>query len=333
MRKIQATLTAVVIAAFPAGLLAASSAKLLIESSHKAFFRVDGKSTGFSASKKARIKVNPGTRVLSAEYQGFEKQEIEITLKPGEKKKIYLHLPKAHLKRRGMVRIPAGKFVMGIHSHGVKNLIRRFGGSEEEYANATPKRTVELPEFHIDKFEVTNAMYKKFVDATKHRAPKGWSGKAYKKGRGDYPVVNVSYQDAQSYAKWAGKRLPSEEEWEKAARGGKLKSGRIFPWGIKYSPVHANTKESGYGGPLRTGEYEKGLSPYKVYDMTGNVAEFTSSDYAAYPGNTSFPKSNKGDKVLRGGSFSTASYESIISFRKKIGPKETSPSVGFRCVK
>jgi len=325
----------VVLAAFitfyAVGLASAGHGVVLIESTHKANFHVDGDSTGLSSSKKAKLKLKPGRHNIKAEYVGFETQAFEVVAEEGKTVKYLINMPKAHLRREGMVSVKAGSFIMGISPKSIKNLVKKFGGAEQDFKNATPKRLLKIAAFKIDKFEVTNGMYKKFVDATKHRKPKHWEGSTFKKNTKDFPVVNVSYKDALAYVKWAKKRLPTEDEWEKAARGDNTRSGRIFPWGIRFKSYYANTKESGRDKLGKTGEYEKGKSPYGLYDMSGNVAEWTSSDYKPYPGNEDFPKTKGSLKTIRGGAFDSPSYAVMISFRNKMDVDAVSPRVGFRC--
>jgi len=312
--------------------LIARTGNVLIEATHKVSFTVDGKSIGLTPSKKARLKLTPGMKRIKMEYMGYEARIIRVDVEEGETKKILVHLAKAHLPRKGMVAVKAGVFVMGISPKSISNIIKRFGGKREDFITSTPKSMLDLPAFKIDKFEVTNEMYKKFVDSKKHKAPKDWRKGVYPKGKKYFPVVNVSYNDALAYAKWAGKRLPTEQEWEKAARGPNPKSGRIFPWGIRFKTYDANTKEDGYEKTRKVGEYERGVSPYGLYDMIGNVAEWTSSSYGPYPENKEFP-TVKGDyKVVRGGAFDSYKHTAIISYREKMSPDSVSPRVGFRCV-
>jgi len=334
MRK-RRTLLAVITAFITFYTLGSASARqsvVLIESTHKANFHIDGESSGLSSSKKAKFKVKAGKHNIKAEYMGFETQRFEVVAEEGKTVKYLIHMPKARMRREGMKDVKAGEFIMGISPKSIKNLVKKFGGTEQNFANATPKRLIKIPAFKIDKFEVTNGMYKKFVDATKHRKPKHWKGNIFKKGTESFPVVNVSYNDALAYAKWAKKRLPTEEEWEKAARGDNIRSGRIFPWGIRFKSYYANTEEDGHPEARKTGEYEKGKSPYGLYDMSGNVAEWTSSDYKPYPGNKDFPKIKGTPKTIRGGAFDSPRYAVMISFRDKLDADTVSSRVGFRCV-
>jgi iron(II)-dependent oxidoreductase len=160
-----------------------------------------------------------------------------------------------------MVEIPAGEFTMG-----------NDAGDDDE----KPAHTVPLEAFEMDMFEVTNADFAKF-----------------------HPVVKVTWDDADAYCQWAGKRLPTEAEWEKAAKG---EEGLLYPWGNEWDPAKANTKESGFRGTVAVGSFAEGASPYGVFDMAGNVWEWMADWYQSYPGST-YQSEYFGEKfkVTRGG--------------------------------
>ena len=158
---------------------------------------------------------------------------------------------------KGMVYIPAGEFIMGNN-----------GGFPED---EKPQHTVYLDAYYIDKHEVTNKQYKKFVRSTGHRLPFHWIDGNYPPEQGDYPVVGVSFQDAQAYAKWAGKRLPTEAEWEKAARG---TDGRIWPWGDEWHFRCANSQEVHAERHIMTAnlqKYRKDLSRARRYEWYSSL--------------------------------------------------------------
>jgi len=213
-----------------------------------------------------------------------------------------------------MVYIAGGEFIMGSDD-----------GNEDE----KPQRAVNLDGFNIDIYPVTNADYKAFVDATGQPPPHHWEGSTYPEGKGDHPVVWVSWHDAQAYCQWAGKRLPTEAEWEKAARG---TDGRKWPWGDTFDPAKCNAKESGIGETAPVGKYPEGASPYGVMDMAGNVWEWTADWYEAYPGSsyqsTRFGQKNK---VMRGGSWFDAGAFVRCSVRNNAAPKFSFSTIGFRC--
>lgn len=217
----------------------------------------------------------------------------------------------------GMVYVSSGDFIMGTNA-----------GFEYEY----PEHRINLKGFYIDKFEVTNSQYKKFVDGTGYPVPKHWVNKTFPKGEDNIPVSNVSYYDALAYAKWAGKRLPTEQEWEKAARG---TDGRRYPWGDEWSPGCANIRPVfGLTSLKIVGSYPAGVTVYGAYDMSGNVSEWTESFFEAYPLNetTNANYCNK-YKVIRGGSFLTTRSMAQTARRDILSPDEVHEDVGFRCVK
>lgn len=223
-----------------------------------------------------------------------------------------------------MIWIPAGEFIMGF---------------DDRMPDEGPQHKVTLGGYWIDQYEVTNAQYKKFIDDTRHRSPAHFSNCTFPAGKANHPVTEVTWNDAQDYCTWAGKRLPNDEEWEKAARG---TDGRMFPWGNEVDLDRANTpyrwsKLKQEGDTMNVGSFPEGGSPYGVYDMSGNVWEWTSSWYKAYPGNI-HPSENYGEqyKTLKGGSWWDCSfYKCGISapvFNRAFFLRGThNKSFGFRC--
>ncbi len=229
-----------------------------------------------------------------------------------------------------MILVPAGVFTMGL-TEAQLDKVKDLGGSVVRNANATPAHKVNLPAYYIDKYEVTNEDYKKFVDAAKHTHPEHWEGGKIPAGKGKHPVVFVTLSDARAYAKWAGKRLPSEAEWEKGARG---TDGRLFPWGNRYKRRHANTDEARKGGTTPVGSFEKGKSPYGVYDMAGNVWEWTTDNYLPYPGTKHEDEFfGKERYVVRGGSWYDLKSDAITAARSKFTAPSADETLGFRCAK
>lgn len=174
-----------------------------------------------------------------------------------------------------------------------------------------------LPAFYIDVHPTTNAEYGRFVEATGHRPPAHWSAYGWPQDRGDHPVVLVNWHDARSYARWAGKALPTGEQWEKAARG---QDGDSYPWGEQPLPNRCNAWEAGVGSTTPVGRYVRGASPYGVYDLCGNVWEWCATERmpARYE--------------RRGGSFATPLSQCLPALSMD-GPAELrTDDTGFRCV-
>jgi len=214
-----------------------------------------------------------------------------------------------------MVYIPGGKFIMG-----------RDDGDEDE----RPAHEVEVKPFYIDKYEVTNQEYKKFVDATGHPAPRNWTNNgSYAPDQARLPVTYVTWQDAADYARWAGKRLPSEEEWEYAARGGS--KGYLYPWGNEWKEGYANVSRKDRMRPTPVGSYDRDQSPFGVYDMAGNVSEWVHDFFKKYGG-----KADERWKVFRGGNFVDGPDTSTTTYRwydYPNPPADILPKLGFRCAK
>jgi len=209
-------------------------------------------------------------------------------------------------------------------------------GSDSDDPDETPRREVDLPEFQIEIFEVTNAQFAAFVAATGYQTDAEKGGEAgwrafYREGREDYPVVKASWNDAVAYCQWAGRRLPSEPEWEKAARG---TNGRLYPWGDDWDPARANVKASGMRGTVTVGSYGAGASPYGVFDMAGNVWEWTSDWYLPYPGTSdSNPYFGERFKVTRGGGWFEEAAQVRASNRNATTTTAANDDLGFRCAK
>jgi len=226
--------------------------------------------------------------------------------KPIKKKPSQPGVEISTLPPAGMAYVSAGEFIIG---------------SDEGTEFEKPRRKIYLKDFFIDKYEVTNAEYKRFLDATGHKAPKDWVDNYYSAGKGNHPVTNISYLDAEAYAKWTGKRLPTEEEWEKAARG---TDGRKYPWGNQWVLDRANVRIVGSfkkRSSQPVGSYPKGVNPYACFDFSGNVWEWTSSKF------------NQKYHIIRGGSFLQPPELATTSFRDFYEAEKTREDIGFRCVK
>ena len=197
-----------------------------------------------------------------------------------------------------MVLVPAGEFLFG-----------------------KTKDKLSLDSFYIDKFPVTNQRYRKFVRGTGHRVPftdakwaknLNWGLKNYPKGKAKHPVVLVSFDDAVAYCKWAGKKIPTEEQWEKAARG---TDGRAYPWGDEFDEKKCNTLFSRIEATTPVDKYPQGASPYGCYDMAGNAWEWTISRMGV---------------VARGGSFFDGDAEARCSVRVLSPADIKCRNIGFR---
>ena len=211
----------------------------------------------------------------------------------------------------GMAYVPGGEFMMG----------RDDGKSESE----KPAHKISVQPFFIDIYEVTNEQYAEFVKATNHKLPTEWKSGTYPNGQPKFPVVGVNWGDANDFAKWANKRLPSEQEWEFAARG---TGNFIYPWGNEWKEGNANVGSQSF---TEVGKF-KGASPFGIYDMVGNAFEWTSSDFKAYPGGKTIEGANL--KTIRGGSFEATKDFATTSYR--LGWAATGAATysrtGFRCV-
>ncbi|MGH7411120.1 MAG: protein kinase domain-containing protein [Candidatus Methylomirabilis sp.] len=220
--------------------------------------------------------------------------------------------------------IRGGKFTMG-----------RNDGDQDE----RPAREIEVKDFYLDQYEVTNEQYKKFVVATGHRGR--WINGTFPPGEGQLPVTYVTWADAAAYAKWARKRLPIEAEWEYAARGGSR--GYLYPWGNEWRDGYANAG-IGASKPVSVRGFENDKSPFEIYGMAGNVSEWVDSFLIPYAAGQSSrcPEC----RVYRGGNFKSKVEESTATYRVYDYPeapasvsdraeyeKVVFPRVGFRCAK
>jgi formylglycine-generating enzyme required for sulfatase activity len=246
-----------------------------------------------------------------------------------------------------MVLIPGGDFIMGTDATDKDNAALGLGLDKPWYADESPEQVVSIREFYLDKYEVTNRQYYVFCQATDHKPPPIWKGRKYAEGEDDLPATYVSFFDATAYAEWAGKRLPTEKEWEKAARG---PGGHIYPWGGEFNPANANISSSETGktgrGLKPVGSFPTGVSGFGVHDMIGNAWEWVWDYYHPYPGNQ-FPSPDYDKKlvVVRGlsymglGHFDKETYGKILAlkaralYREKLNPISRKLDVGFRCAK
>ncbi len=225
---------------------------------------------------------------------------------------------------REMVQVPEGPFTMG---------------SQEGDPDEAPQHQVYLKTFYVDKKEVTQAEYDRFLRMTKRAKPgfPVFEDDQTKILKPELPAIGVSWSDADAYCKWAGKRLPTEAEWEKAARG---EGKRRYAWGDEFVAGYANVdgKEDGYQYLAPPGALEAGRSPYGVYDMTGNVAEWVADSYhEEYYKKTPYrdpPGPEEADlKVIRGGSWRETSHNARLSKRFTAKKWRTDSTIGIRCAR
>lgn len=256
-----------------------------------------------------------------------------------------------------MVLIPGATFEMGTDEANIPKLQEVFKIKRAEiFAGETPRHPVKIASFYLDKYEVTNADFKKFLDKNpawqKDKIPpefhngkylQDWDGGKFPKGKENYPVVLVSWYAAVAFCQSQGKRLPTEAEWEFAARGGL--SAKAFPWGDEPADkTRANFGESGFGAATAVGSYP--ASGYGLFDMAGNVWEFLADEWQKYPANARiqvnpvaggdfFLKDSyrqiKTRRVIRGGSYGGVPVNLRVAFRDSHLPENAGDHVGFRC--
>jgi formylglycine-generating enzyme required for sulfatase activity len=228
--------------------------------------------------------------------------------------------------------VPAGTFLMGSNS-----LQDAQATSDEQ-----PQHQVTLARFCISRFPVTNLQYSRFLAATGQVHPSHWAGLQIPSGREDHPVVNVAWHDAQAFCEWAGARLPSEAEWEKAARG---TDGRLFPWGDEPPPAGHCNFDRIVDDTSSVGAYTGSESPYGIADMAGNVLEWTLSKWGTSPaspqygypyiaddGRENLDADRKMLRVLRGGAFNLGVACVRCAFRTCGVTSRGRPNIGFRVV-
>lgn len=281
--------------------------------------------------------ISPGIHKIHGENAEFMPSEFKVSIIVEETTQIKIGKDGAP-----MVLIPAGEFQMGTDSAEIPQLVqwaKKWDSSIRMsiFRDETPRHTLYLAAFYVDKYEVTVGQYRKFIKATGYHAP-NWSSVSEYSPTDKHPIIDVSWEHAQTYCKWAGKRLPTEAEWEKAARGGLV--SRKYPWGDEVSHDYANY--DGTGGRDRWG---KGNAPvgsfppngYGLYDMAGNVWEWC----ADYHDKSYYSKSPREDpkgpesgwaRILRGGSWSRYPDLLRVANRRGWNPDVMDPSIGFRCI-
>lgn len=230
----------------------------------------------------------------------------------------------------GMVQVPAGPFLMGSDPR-----VDRAAGPQEQ-----PQHQVYVDAFQIDRFEVSNVNYLRYVLATGAPWPHYWREQPFPEKIAKHPVIGVSWREADAYCRWRGACLPTEAEWEKAARG---EDGRMFPWGnepagwIKSNIAHPGSKRGAKYPPLaNVDRYQNGVSPYGVYQLAGNVSEWVSDwfdpeYYRREENRNPIGPTTGQDKVFRGGSWNEDPEVARSAGRNSGGLDHWSYLIGFRC--
>lgn len=263
---------------------------------------------------------------------------------------------------RDMVLVPAGEFMMGTSEEEIPYLVELYDERAKWFKREVPKHKVYVDAFYIDKYEVTNSDFEKFIKAGGYNKKEYWTDEGWEwreienvakpafwensnYNKPDQPVVGISWYEAYAYAKWRDGRLPTEAEWEKAARG---TGGRLYPWGEApadergiYRANYKSAKsydEDGFYHPAPVGSFPEGASPYGCQDMAGNVWEWCSDWFGFEYFRQSPDKNPKGPptapgRVVRGGSWRYLMVDLRCTFRFAVFPDVRLNFGGFRCVK
>ncbi len=266
-------------------------------------------------------------------------------------------IKRASVEDESMVRIPAARFQMGTDSSEIPHLQKVFGIKRADlFSSEVPRHTVVIDSFYLDRHEVTNSEFKRFlngnpqwckdrIEARYHNGNylRHWSEDGYPVDKASHPVTYVSWYAAVAYCQGLGKRLPTEAEWEYAARGGL--SGKMFPWGDEQvDETRANYSGSKIGGTTPVGSYP--ANGYGLFDMAGNVWEYLADEWGAYPSSFQVNPVAGGNlfldssfvaistrRVIRGGSWGGAPVNLRVAYRDSHPPEDARDFVGFRCAK
>ncbi|MGQ0552459.1 MAG: formylglycine-generating enzyme family protein [Planctomycetota bacterium] len=248
---------------------------------------------------------------------------------------------------QGMVLIPGGSVLLGTAVERIESLGQNDPIQIISVLAETPRRTVSVNDFLIDITEVTNLQWKVYLDET-GRKPSAtllefnWPDGAIPKGLENHPITNVNIPEIRDFLVWCGKRLPTEDEWTRAARGN---DDREFPWGSKWDDKLCRSGMDATQHAVAVGSYPGGASPFGVLDMAGNVLEFVDSGFAAYPGFQSYtfkrgkktqqltPPFNSSLKVIKGGAYTAVRNFNRIDGRTGLGASESDEAVGFRAAR
>jgi len=254
------------------------------------------------ARTPTKITLKPGTYTITVHTKGYIQSDQVVQLQPNETRSIEVQMTPGAVPP-GMALIPAGEFLMG-----------EDGSSPDE----APQRKVFVEAFYIDKYEVTNEQFKAVFPSFQ-----------YGQGKGSHPVTGITYNEAVAFASAVGKRLPTEMEWEKAARG---TDEREYPWGNVFQASACNVEGGPNARTFEVGHFRAGVSPYGCMDMAGNALEWTSSWYQAYPGNQVIQKEyGQLFRVLRGGSFRTKAFDARCARRLFDTMDARREDYGLRC--
>lgn len=223
--------------------------------------------------------------------------------------------------------LTGGTEISGSDGHGIEpigsskvrhptdgSLMVKIDGSV--YQAGPSNEPVWVSAYYIDVHPVSNAEYSRFIAATGRDAPRHWENGTFPAGRADHPVVYVTWKEATAYAEWAGKELPTSEQWEKAARGTR---GNVYPWGDQPTPAKCNVRENGVGDTTAVDCYQSGVSPYGVYDMCGNIWEWCSTP------------TRPGRHELKGGAWTSPFDRATPSSFNDAAETMCDDDVGFRC--
>ncbi|MDA0835046.1 MAG: formylglycine-generating enzyme family protein [Planctomycetota bacterium] len=264
-----------------------------------------------------------------------------------------------------LVVVPDGEFQMGSSTAEVDEDFKVVGYPDDWKKHAQdelPAHQQRVKSFLMYRYEVTNSQYRAFCEATGHQTPEYWLDGGFPAGKGDHPVVQVSWHDAQEYCDWAGTRLPTEAEWEFAARGESENNqpSRKYPWGNEWDLSLANSAsfhakenindaekwkrwyeidQTQYPLTSKVGQFDKCVSPFGLYDMAGNAWEWCADEYALFEDRPSNQEDKANDsnkdapRVTKGGSWANVPFHLRSADRNSVAPDTRNLYIGFRCAK